>query len=126
VLFYSLFSFPARGSARSFKKIEGPSPRLGNVYSELLCNKDVDIRLYGKETGKMVLGWTPGKTHLRYPKTVEYEGMSVAYSGYWGVDDDWGRECISIPGTTNRFLVMKAFGYKPGFAIVNYARGGRR
>jgi hypothetical protein len=95
-------------------------PGLSNVYIELISDNDVDIQIYDYETGKMVLGWIPGKISLRYETMETYQGVAIEYSGYWGIDGDWGHEYIRIPGTTNRTLVLKAFGYVPGYATVNY------
>jgi hypothetical protein len=95
-------------------------PGLSNVYIELISDNDVDIQLYDQRTGEMIIGWVPGKTSLRYETTETYQGVTIEYSGYWGIDGDWGHEYIRIPGTTNRPLVMKAFGYAAGNATVNY------
>jgi hypothetical protein len=83
----------------------------------------VDIQLFDQETGQRIIGWVAGDTSLRHPTTIEYRDMVFEYSGYLGVDGQPGHEVISIPGTTNRSLLMKAFGYASGMATVTYEWG---
>ena len=53
-------------------------------------------------------------------------GVTIEYSGYNGDQTPTGRgnEYIKIPDTTNRPLIMKAFGYTAGSAVVNYTWTG--
>ena len=50
-----------------------------------------------------------------------YEGVEYCYSGYNGDGTNLGHEWIRVNGTTNRPLVMKAYGYRAGDALVNYS-----
>ena len=97
-----------------------PSGKEG-VYIELQADDDVDIQLFDKASGEMIIGWTYGDTSLRYRTIEHYRGMRIEYSGYWGVNNDWGHEYIKIEGMTTRDLEMKAFGYAAGYADVDYS-----
>ena len=52
--------------------------------------------------------------------------MTIAYSGYNGVDGKYGFEYIKIEGEVKRDLIMKAFGFKAGQAKVKYQWGYSR
>jgi hypothetical protein len=98
-------------------------PGLRNAYIELICDKDVDVQVFDKETGTRVIGWVPGDTSQKHKITTRYQGMDIEYSGYDGVDGDKGHEYIRVMATTNRFLEMKAFAYDSGYATIRYAWG---
>lgn len=53
-------------------------------------------------------------------KTAKYDGMTVSYSGYEGVDGQPGKEWITITGETSTALEMKAFAFEAGDALVEY------
>ena len=57
------------------------------------------------------------------PSNIDYEGLTITYSGYNGRNDNWGEEDIRISGTLPRALTMKVFGYQSGFADVTYSWG---
>ena len=98
---------------------------LSNVYIELTCdqNKDVDVQLFDKVTGSMIIGWVYGDTSQKYKIVKTYQGVDIEYSGYDGMDGNKGHEYIKILGTTNRNFEMKAFGYASGYANVTYRWG---
>lgn len=54
-------------------------------------------------------------------QTAEYKGLLYTYSGFNGISGVRGREFISIRGTTNTPLRMKAYGYVAGGAEVTYS-----
>jgi hypothetical protein len=94
-----------------------------NVRIELSSSEDVDIQLYDKATGHAIIAWPYGDLNGAGLETAEYRGVAYSYSGYNGVDGDWGHEFIEILGDTNRELVMKAYGYAAGTATVDYEWG---
>lgn len=94
-----------------------------NVTIELVADngEDVDIQLWDGNIALVV--WPNGKLNGAGFETLEYAGMVITYSGYNGVDGNWGHEEIHIEGRVTRTLTMKAFGYAPGDATVNYEWG---
>jgi hypothetical protein len=92
-----------------------------DVRIDLVSDNDVDIQLIDKQTGTEIVAWPSGLLSGPAEQTLEYEGMTVVYSGYNGVGGDWGREFIEIKGNVTRTFIMKAFGYKAGQADVTYS-----
>ena len=90
----------------------------------LTSDKDVDIRLYG-ENGDRIVHWPYGILRRSTQETKPYQGVKVTYSGYNGVGGEKGHESIEVNGTTPVVLTMKAFGYKAGYATVNYSWTGK-
>ena len=90
----------------------------------LTSDKDVDIRLYGKNEDKIV-HWPYGILHKGTKETKPYQEINVTYSGYNGVGNEKGHEYIEVNGTTPVKLTMKAFGYRAGYATVNYSWTGK-
>jgi len=98
-----------------------------DVYIELNSDEDVDIQLYDKNTGDPIVGWNIGAPIGDYPNDnleTDYAGVEIEYSGYNGDGSGLGHEYIRLTGTLNRTLVMKAFGYKGGYAKVIYSWKG--
>ena len=91
---------------------------------ELVSNRDVDIRLYSDNGGKIV-HWPFGLLHKSYRETKNYMGVDVTYSGYNGVGGHKGHEYIEVAGATPIGMTMKAFGYRAGYARVNYSWTGK-
>lgn len=60
----------------------------------------------------------------KYIRVVELKLLllDILASGYYGgqSEDTYGYESLSVAGVTNRDLIMKAFGYAAGNAIVTY------
>ena len=94
------------------------------LYVELLSDRDVDIRLYGNTTDKIV-HWPLGLLSREYEESTNYQGVSITYSGYNGKDGQRGHEFIKVDGTTPVALQLKAFGFRSGVATVNYSWTGR-
>jgi len=90
------------------------------VSIKLTSDNDVDIQLYDKSTGEKIIVWPNGILSGAGKQTTNYEGINIEWSGYNGDGTNYGHEYINISGTTNRTLIMKAFGYKAGFANVDY------
>lgn len=91
---------------------------------ELISDKDVDIRLYGANNEKIV-HWPYGLLRKSYLETKLYQDVNVTYSGYNGVDLNKGHEFIEVNGSTPEEMTMKAFGYRSGYATVNYSWTGK-
>jgi len=94
------------------------------LHVELNSDKDVDIRLYGENDDKIV-HWPHGILKKSGLETKPYKNVPITYSGYNGTNGQLGHEFIDINGTTPTEMTMKAFGYKAGFATVNYSWTGK-
>ena len=92
-----------------------PVDRAG-VRIDLTSPKDVDIQLINEETGFEIVAWPNGDLNLSDEDCTMHHGIKICYSGYNGVGGEHGHEWIEVRGTTNRALVMKAFGYAAGDA----------
>ena len=90
----------------------------------LRSDEDVDIQLYDKATGDPLVQWPDGALNGANVASTTYDGLTITYSGYNGDGTGLGHEYIRLTGTTNRTLVMKAFGYAAGYATVDYAWTG--
>lgn len=84
---------------------------------------DVDVQLIDPADGTEIVAWPNGLMNGPDASTVEYRGMTIAYSGYNGLDGNWGHETIEIEGQVTRSLLMRAFGYQAGEADVTYDWG---
>ncbi|MBW1878421.1 MAG: hypothetical protein JRJ84_08675 [Deltaproteobacteria bacterium] len=91
-----------------------------NVRIDLVSPEDVDIQLFDKATGTAIIAWPYGLLSGPTAEVVDHEGVAYRYSGYNGVDGEFGHEYVEILGDTNRVLVIKAFGYAAGQADVTY------
>ncbi|MBD88716.1 MAG: hypothetical protein CL940_00065 [Deltaproteobacteria bacterium] len=92
-----------------------------NIKVKLSCENDVDIQLYDGETA--IVMWPDGLLSGAGEDSVEYEGMTVHYSGYNGDGTGLGMEYITVEGTVSVDLTMKAYGYAAGDAQVDYFWG---
>ncbi len=92
-----------------------------NVTILLDANADVDVQLVDKLTGDEIIAWPSGLLNGDSFACATYKDVEYCYSGYNGLDGNWGKEQIEIRGNSNRTLVMKAFGYQAGDADVTYA-----
>lgn len=90
----------------------------------LISDKDVDIRLYGSNDDKIV-HWPSGILNKSMPDTQPYQNVNISYSGFNGINGKRGHEFIEVKGTTPTAMTMKAFGFKSGYAIVNYSWTGK-
>ncbi len=97
-----------------------------NVSIDLLAEngRDVDVQLIDPATGTALIAWPDGLLSGPDVESLQWGGMLIEYSGYNGIDGDWGHESIDIWGETTRPLLMKAYGYQSGYADVAYAWGG--
>ena len=101
-------------------------PGISGVEIYLVSTNDLDIQLYDKETNTEIIAWPSGILNGHGRQSADYQGVTIEYSGYNGDQMLTGRgnEYIKIPDTTNRPLIMKAFGYTAGSAVVNYTWTG--
>jgi hypothetical protein len=105
-----------------------------NVKVFLSAAADVDVQIYDQDDtstfpeGKAVVAWCADAKTCNIGAlgsdegagAVTYREMRVKYSGYGGVDGKPGREYITIEGKASTTLVMKAFAFQPGEAVVKY------
>jgi hypothetical protein len=94
---------------------------ISNINISLNSTSDIDIQLYDKTTGEKIIAWPDGILHESFQQLTEYYGIKIIWSGYDGDGTGYGNEFIRIVGTTNRPLVMKAYGFQPGYAQVDYS-----
>jgi len=87
---------------------------------DLKSDEDVDIQLIDEETGHEIIAWPNGDLNGPSKECTQYNGTEYCYSGYNGDGSNYGHEWIEIKGQSNRPLIMKAFGYKAGDAIIDY------
>ncbi len=96
-----------------------------NVFIELAADagRDVDVQLIDAVDGTEIVAWPSGLMNGPSEQSIEYQGMTITYSGYNGRGGNWGREDIRIDGRVTRPLTMRAFGYQSGVANVTYEWG---
>ena len=94
-----------------------------NVVIDLVAEggKDVDIQLWDGNVPLVM--WPDGLLSGHDYQELSYDGLTITYSGYNGIDGDWGHERIEIFGELSSTLTMDAFGYQEGFADVVYSWG---
>ena len=92
-----------------------------NVRIELTSSADVDVQLIDVQSGTQIIAWPDGLLSGPSAQSVSHAGVTYRYSGYNGDGVNLGNEFIEIVGDTNRPLIMRAFGYAAGNALVNYA-----
>jgi len=97
---------------------------LKDVYISLESDEDVDIRLYDAN-GVKIVHWPNGILHGATKASTTYNGVTIEYSGYNGDGTGLGHEYIKINGVTQNDFIMKAFGYKAGYAKVDYSWAGK-
>lgn len=103
---------------------EIPAGKVGVVIElQEKMGRDVDVQLHDATTGTAIIAWPNGLLSGATEQSVTYAGMTIRYSGYNGVNNNWGHERIEIEGEVTRTLVMKAFGYQAGTADVTYSWG---
>ena len=89
----------------------------------LKSDKDVDIRLYAG--ADKIVHWPYGSLNNADKESETYKNVLVTYSGYNGVNGNKGDEYIEVKGTVPQTMIMKAFGYKAGYATVTYSWTGK-
>ena len=92
-----------------------------DVRIELDSTEDVDIQIIDAQTGTQIVAWPDGLLRGPSIEAATYAGVTYRYSGYNGDGVNLGNEWIAISGDTNRPLIMRAFGYAAGQALINYA-----
>lgn len=95
----------------------------------LKASTDADVQLIEKSGGHQLVAYPAGVLNKAYEQCHNTGSMRVCYSGYngpveadgWQYDDTKGHEWITIEGTTDRELVMRAYGYAAANATVSYS-----
>lgn len=82
---------------------------------------DVDVQLW--DGNVPLIAWPNGLLSSAGPAEIEYNGARIVYSGYNGINGDYGHETIEIYGEVPFDLSMYAFGYQSGTADIDYAWG---
>lgn len=85
--------------------------------------KDVDVQLIDALDGTEIVAWPNGILSGPETDSTMYRGMEIIWSGYNGIDGNWGHESIEIVGQVTRPLIMRAFGYEAGNADISYSWG---
>jgi hypothetical protein len=107
----------------TFSEIGGIPTGKVDVTIELESPRDVDIQLVDVQTGTEIIAWPNGLLSGPSYGCTTYEGVEYCWSGYNGDQTAQGKgnETIEINGTTNRPLLMKAYGYQAGDSDVTYS-----
>lgn len=94
-----------------------------NVVIDLdaLHGTDVDVQLWDGDIP--IIAWPNGLLSGPTSETLEYEGATIVYSGYNGVNGNVGHETIEIYGEVPFDFTMYAYGYEAGTADIDYAWG---
>ena len=92
-----------------------------DVFIRLTSEEDVDIQLIDEATGERIIHWPYALLNGSSEECDYYRGVRYCYSGYNGERGELGHEWIRVDGDTNRALIMKAFGYRAGNALVEYS-----
>ena len=94
-----------------------------DIRIELTSAADVDVQLF--DGSNALVQWPDGMMNGAGRQELNWEGVTITWSGYngGGTQSTLGHEYITIEGTLSKTLTMKAFGYKAGFATVDYAWG---
>ena len=91
------------------------------VRIDLQSSNDVDVQLIDAQTGTEIIAWPNGLMNGAGLESTSYAGATYRYSGYNGTGGRQGYEFIEVVGETNRDVVMRAFGYAAGQALVTYS-----
>jgi len=103
---------------------EIPAGKFGvEIELEAVSGADLDVQLIDASTGEELVAWPDGQLSGAEEQTLQHAGMTITWSGYNGIDGNWGHESIAIAGTTTRPLTVQAFGYQAGTAQVDYEWG---
>lgn len=110
-----------------------------DVYVGLGSDQDLDIVLYDLEathtdgSDKAIVafcaadGCNRGVLGMeRTASSATYNGMTISYSGFGGVDGQAGKEFIRISGETTTNMRMMVYAYQSGSATVNYSWGASK
>ena len=100
-----------------------------NVEVKLTSDKDLDIEIYHGD--KVIVAYQCKQKTPHFENclasgveaSVDYEGMTIQYSGWNGVDGKKGHEFVKIEGKLTQPLTIKAFAFEAGTATVNYSWG---
>lgn len=93
-----------------------------DVVIELTAQGTADLDLVLRDGATSLVEWPIGLLRGAAPAEAVYEGMTIRYSGYEGIDGAPGNERVEIDVVT-RPLTMYAFGFEPGVARVDYQWG---
>lgn len=83
--------------------------------------RDVDVQLWDGDVP--LVQWPDGLLSGPGFGSVEYEGVTIEYSGYNGIDGNWGHESIRVIGELPSTWTLRAYGYQAGTARVEYRWG---
>jgi hypothetical protein len=93
-------------------------PGLTRLSIQLRSNSDVDLQL---SSGSIeIINWDTGVIQESHETSLMWNNDSITYSGYGGDGTGIGNEYIQFDDSTNNDYRIYVFGYKSGFATVNY------
>merc|ERR1711981_1364297 len=130
---------PCKGGRGSFTMNLKQDQRVGigvipanmnNVWVKLRTDKDVDTELWTGEGDRelAIVAWEVGKINSPTAASIKYEGGTIKYSGYNGINGkdgslNFGHEDIQVVGKSRASFTMKAFAFQAGTAKVTYSWG---
>ena len=86
----------------------------------------MDVQLIDGQTGTEIIVWPNGPMNGPGYESATFAGVTYPCSAGNGTNGQQCNEYIEVVGETNRSLVMRAFGYAAGQALVNYSWRRRR
>jgi hypothetical protein len=90
-------------------------------------SEDVDIRLrtFDETTGEMtdLVHWPDGLKNGAGYQVLDWNGLVIEWSGYNGDGARVGNEYVIIRGTITQAIVVNAYAYNDGTALVTYKWG---
>jgi|GEM_PF-1498289 len=92
-----------------------------DVDISLTALNDLDVQLFAGDTA--IVQWPYGLLNGPTEQHIDFQNMSITWSGYNGDGTNLGNEFIRIRGEVTTDLVMKAYGYEAGTAKVDYEWG---
>ncbi len=107
-----------------------------NVRIFLTAPSDVDVQIYDTDDvakfpteGKAVVAWCADAKTCNIGTLgseegagyANYKNMRIGYSGYGGTGGKPGKEWISIEGVSTTNLMMKAYAFETGTAVITYS-----
>jgi hypothetical protein len=91
-----------------------------NVAVEVTASCDVDLQLIDAD-GTEVVHWKNGVVKGKTASSASYSGLTVAWSGYEGIDGAAGHEKITITGTMPNAMTVKLYALGACDAVVDYS-----
>jgi hypothetical protein len=91
-----------------------------DVTVKVTATCDVDLQLVDADD-TLVVHWQSGVVKGETASSASYGGLTVAWSGYGGIDGEPGNEELTITGTTATAMTVKLYAIGACDVVVDYA-----